>query len=82
MRYGLEILRGERLGTGRGFEDTIEADAPIPIPHLGDDVPAPGGWTVRVVERQFWYTYVNKTPLVKVQVRCQRDGETEPCISK
>jgi len=71
MQYILEIV-AQRTETTWEIEDTIESDTPIPIPGVGDEVMTPSGWTARVISRHFWFTYVNRVPLVKVEIRCRK----------
>jgi hypothetical protein len=74
MRYILEIVVQKRDETWECV-DTIEADTPIPIPSIGDDVLTPNGWLARVINRQFWFTFINRVPLVKVEIQCRRSQE-------
>jgi hypothetical protein len=71
MRYILEIVAEKTEKTWESV-DTIESDMPIPIPSVGDEIMTPQGWTARVMSRHFWFTYLNRIPLAKVEVRCRR----------
>lgn len=74
MRYILEIVVQRKDATWECV-DTIESDAAIPIPAVGDEVLTPHGWLARVDHRQFWYTYLNRIPLAKIEIRCRRVAE-------
>jgi hypothetical protein len=76
MRYVLEIVAEKGRKPGECVE-SIESDSPIPIPVVGDEVVTASGWNARVVSRHFWFTYVNRVPLVKTELRC-RSLEAEP----
>jgi hypothetical protein len=71
MQYILEIV-AQRTETTWELEDTIESDTPIPIPGVGDEVMTPGGWAALVISRHYWFTYVNRVPLAKVEIRCRK----------
>jgi hypothetical protein len=71
MQYILEILARSSEKNWE-IEDTIESDTPIPIPGIGDEVMTSSGWAACVVSRHYWFTYVNRMPLVKVEIRCRR----------
>ena len=71
MQFILEIVVEKKDGSWECV-DTIESDAAIPIPAIGDEVMTPHGWLARVDHRQFWFTYLNRVPLVKVEIRCRR----------
>jgi hypothetical protein len=71
MHYILEIV-AQRTETTWEVEDTIESDTPIPIPGVGDEVMTPSGWAAWVISRHYWFTYVNRVPLVKAEIRCRK----------
>src|SRR5579864_4462611 len=81
MQYILEIV-ADKTETIWEAVDTIESEDPIPIPAVGDEVMTPHGWIATVISRQFWFTYVNRVPLVKIEIRCRRvhgeSGESGP----
>jgi hypothetical protein len=81
MRYILEIVV-EKKDQSWECVDTIESESAIPIPAVGDQVMTPNGWLARVINRQFWFTYVNRVPLVKIEIQCRRSPvetvEAEP----
>jgi hypothetical protein len=71
MQYILEIVT-QRTETSWETEDTIESDTPIPIPGIGDELMTPSGLAAQVISRHYWFTYVNRVPLVKVEIRCRK----------
>lgn len=71
VQYILEIVVEKKDGSW-DCVDTIESDSAIPIPAIGDEVMTPQGWLARVDHRQFWFTYLNRLPLVKIEIRCRR----------
>jgi hypothetical protein len=71
MQYVLEIVAEKTERTWESV-DTIESDTPIPIPAVGDEIATPNGWAAKVVSRHYWFTYLNRVPLSKVEVRCRR----------
>jgi hypothetical protein len=77
MRYILEIVVQKKDATWECV-DTIESESAIPIPAVGDEVLTPQGWLARVDNRQFWYTYLNRIPLAKIEIRCRRVAEPAP----
>jgi len=84
MKYILEIV-ADKTETIWEAVDTIESESPMPIPAVGDEVMTAHGWIAKVISRQFWFTYVNRMPLVKVEIRCRRvrtdaddTGEAKP----
>jgi hypothetical protein len=77
MQYILEIVVEKKDRTW-DCVDTIESESAIPIPAVGDEVMTPNGWIARVINRQFWFTYVNRVPLAKIEIRCRRVVEEVP----
>ncbi|HXY33882.1 MAG TPA: hypothetical protein VEI07_06615 [Planctomycetaceae bacterium] len=77
MQYILEIVAEKTEKTWESV-DTIESDTPIPIPSVGDEVMTPHGWAAKVISRHFWFTYFNRVPLAKIEVRCRRVQPTAP----
>jgi hypothetical protein len=71
MQYVLEIVAEKTEKTWESV-DTIESETPIPIPSVGDEITTPNGWVAKVVSRHFWFTYLNRVPLAKIEVRCRR----------
>lgn len=71
VQHILEIVVERKDGTWECV-DTIESETAIPIPAFGDEVLTPQGWIARVENRQFWFTYVNRAPMVKIEIRCRR----------
>ncbi len=71
MQYVLEIVAEKTEKTWEAV-DTIESETPIPIPQVGDEIMTPQGWAARVMSRHFWFTYLNRVPLAKIEVRCRR----------
>ncbi len=68
MQYVLEIVAEKTWES----VDTIESETPIPIPAVGDEITTPNGWVAKVVSRHFWFTYLNRVPLAKIEIRCRR----------
>jgi hypothetical protein len=75
VQHILEIVVEKKDGSWECV-DTIESDGAIPIPAIGDEVMTPNGSLARVDHRQFWFTYLNRLPLVKIEIRCRRVVET------
>jgi hypothetical protein len=71
MQYILEIVIEKKEATWECI-DTIESDTAFPVPAVGDEILTPHGWVARVEHRQFWFTYLNRVPLVKIEIRCRR----------
>jgi hypothetical protein len=74
MQYILEIVIEKKEATWECI-DTIESDTAFPVPAVGDEILTPHGWVARVEHRQFWFTYLNRVPLVKIEIRCRRMTE-------
>lgn len=74
MQHILEIVIEKKDGTWQCI-DTIESETAFPVPAVGDEILTPHGWVARVEHRQFWFTYLNRVPLVKIEIRCRRMTE-------
>ncbi len=74
MQHILEIVIEKKDATWECI-DTIESETAFPVPAVGDEILTPHGWVARVEHRQFWFTYLNRVPLVKIEIRCRRMTE-------
>jgi hypothetical protein len=77
MLYVLEIVAEKTEKTWESV-DTIESETPIPIPAVGDEITTPNGWAAKVISRHFWFTFLNRVPLAKIEVRCRRAHPPPP----